>query len=392
MSKRLTGPNIDDFIHEGEKGKHNYIDDLKSISNGDKERMTLAGIDTSKEGRSGTYLQMDHSVVHCNVAQDGLEVTDIKSALSEHKWLKDYLWNIVKEDKDEFTKKAREIPHKGYFIRALPEVKSQKPVQACLYLATDNISQNVHNVIIAEEGSELHIITGCSTTPGLAGGLHIGVSELYVKKNAKLSFTMIHNWSEGITVRPRSSILVEEGGQFINNYVILNPVDTIQMYPTAILDGDDAIARFNSILVAPPGAHMDIGSRVYLKGRGTRAEVISRAITTGGEIIARGHLIGEVPGVRAHLECKGLILGDGTIYAVPELEGKAKDLEMSHEAAVGKINQEEIEYLMARGISEDDAIGIIVRGFLNIDIEGLPDQLKDEIDRNIRKGEGGKYM
>jgi Fe-S cluster assembly scaffold protein SufB len=379
---------VDRFADDG--GQHPYIDDLDAVVEADKKRMRLAGIETTKAGRSGTYLQKDHSLVHCNVAQEGLEIMDIATAMAAHGWLKDYLWRLVKPDKDEYTRRAKERPHLGYFIRALPGVKSLSPVQACLYLATDKIAQNVHNVIIAEEGSELHIITGCSSAPGVASGLHVGVSEFYIKEGATLSFTMIHNWSEGVVVRPRSSILVEKGGRFINNYIVLNPVESIQMYPSTHLLGDDSVASLNSILVAPPGSHLDIGGRVVLSGKNTRAEVVARAITTGGTIYSRGQLVGEVPGVKAHLECKGLILGEGgSVIAIPELEGKAPDLELSHEAAVGRINQEEINYLMARGLSEDEAVGVIVRGFLRVDIEGLPPELKEEIDRNIRTGQKG---
>jgi len=110
---------------------------------------------------------------------------------------------------------------------------------------------------------------------------------------------------------------------------------------------------------------------------------VARTISNGGTIIARGALIGEVPDVKAHLECRGLILNGGLIHAIPELEGHADGVEMSHEAAVGKIAQEEIAYLMSRGLSEDEATSTIVRGFLSVDIPGLPAQLKAEIDRAI---------
>ena len=133
---------------------------------------------------------------------------------------------------------------------------------------------------------------------------------------------------------------------------------------------------------------MDVGSRVLLKAKGTRAEIISRAITTGGEIIARGHIHGQVPEIKAHLECKGLILSDeGLIHAIPELEGNKKDIDLSHEAAVGKIAREEVEYLMARGLSEDEATATIVRGFLHVEIEGLPPELKAEMDRAVEMSE-----
>lgn len=132
---------------------------------------------------------------------------------------------------------------------------------------------------------------------------------------------------------------------------------------------------------------MDVGGRIFLKEPDTRAEIISRAITNGGNIIARGDLIGEVPGIKAHLECRGLILKGGSIHAIPELQGKVDGVEMSHEAAVGKIAQEEILYLMSRGLSEDEATATIVRGFLSVDIPGLPPQLKAEIDRAVEQSD-----
>jgi Fe-S cluster assembly scaffold protein SufB len=313
---------------------------------------------------------------------------DIDQAREKYDWLHDYWWKAVAVNMDKYTARAELHQEHGYFIRSLPGAKSIYPLQACLYLEEDNLAQDVHNVIIAEEGSELHIITGCATAPHVKSGLHLGVSEFYIKKGAKITFTMIHNWAEGVAVRPRSATIVEEGGLFISNYVCMQPVGTLQTYPVAYLVGEGATARFNSILVATSGSVMDVGARVYLKSKGTRSEIISRAITTGGKIIARGHIIGEVPGIKAHLECKGLILSDdGVIHAIPELEGHRKDVDLSHEAAVGKIAQEEIEYLMARGLSQEEATATIVRGFLNVDIEGLPPELKAEMDRAVEISE-----
>ncbi len=222
----------------------------------------------------------------------------------------------------------------------------------------------------------------------MKSGLHVGISEFYVKKGAKLTFTMIHNWAENMAIRPRSATIVEEGGLFLSNYVCMQPVGTLQMYPVTYLVGEGATARYNSILIATPGSEMDIGARVFLKAKGARSEIISRAITTGGKIIARGHIIGEVPGIKAHLECNGLILSDeGIIHAVPELEGYRQEVDLSHEAAVGKIAQEEVEYLMARGLSQEEATATIVRGFLNVEIEGLPAELKKEMDKAVEISE-----
>jgi hypothetical protein len=275
------------------------------------------------------------------------------------------------------------LPHEGYFIRVEAGVRLAHPVQSCLYIAKQGFAQNVHNVVIAEPGSDLHIITGCATAPHLTAGLHIGVSEFYVKKGARLTFTMIHDWGEKVDVRPRSVTVVEEGGVLVSNYISLRPLGTLQMFPTTYLKGRGAVGRFNSILVASRGSHLDVGSRIVLEAPETRAEIISRAITYGGDIIARGDLVGKAPGIRAHLECKGLILNDGLMQAIPELTGHVPGVEMSHEAAVGKIDRGEIEYLMARGIDEETAVSTIVRGFLNVDIEGLPPGLQAKLDQAI---------
>ena len=195
---------------------------------------------------------------------------------------------------------------------------------------------------------------------------------------------MVHDWAEDVSVRPRSVALVEEGGTFLSNYICLKPVRDLQMYPKAELVGRDALARYNSILFAHPGTHLDVGSGVILKAKGSRAEIITRAVSAGGDIIARGRLKGEAEGIKAHLECLGLILSDeGLIHAIPELEGTVKGVDMSHEAAVGKIAKDEIEYLMAKSLSRGEAQAAIVRGFLDTSIMGLPAVLQKEIDNAI---------
>ncbi|MGA7627270.1 MAG: SufD family Fe-S cluster assembly protein, partial [Methanoregula sp.] len=155
------------------------------------------------------------------------------------------------------------------------------------------------------------------------------------------------------------------------------------MYPTATLKGENSVARFSTITIASPTSYLDIGSRAILRGKGASAELVTRAITKGGTIISRGHILGETPGTRGHLECKGLILKDGTIYAIPEIDGRVVGTELSHEAAVGKLAQEEIEYLMSRGLSEDEATATIIRGFLDVKIAGLPEALQKQIDATI---------
>ena len=380
-SKIGSDVNLDSFAVESPQ--HERIDDLNKLSDADKEQMIFSGVDTSEKERSGSYIQKDSSAIFSFSHDDGLEIIPIKEALEKLDWIKDYYWKLASVDTDKYTSLTRRDLHDGYVIRALPGSKISFPAQTCLYLAKEGSSQHVHNIVIAEECSELHIISGCASAAHVTKGLHVGITEFYVKKNAKLSFTMIHHWAEEIMVRPRSVARVEEGGLFLSNYVSMKPVRSLQTYPTTYLTGKGAVARFYSLLIGNPGSELDVGGRVYLQGEDTRAEVISRAITNGGNIISRGDLVGEVPGVKGHLECHGLILNGGFMRAIPELTGKVDGVEMSHEAAVGKIAQEEILYLMSRGLTEDEATATIVRGFLNVDIPDLPPQLKAEIDRAV---------
>jgi Fe-S cluster assembly scaffold protein SufB len=383
------GENIDIDTFTAEAEVQPYQPDPSKLSAKAKKQMLSAGVilDDTKQ-RSGTYIQMDNMPVHYSSRQEGIEVMAISEALDKYDWLADYWWRAVAVDADKYTAHVELSQSNGYFIRALAGQKTIYPVQACLYLAKARLAQNVHNIIIAEENSELHIVTGCTTASGDEPGLHLGVSEFYIKKGAKITFTMIHNWNPQIAVRPRTGTIIEEDGLFLSNYVMMKPVRSMQMYPAANCVGENATVRYNSILLAPPGSHMDIGSRVLLNARGAKTEIISRALTTGGTIIARGYIEGNAPDVKGHLECRGLILqGNGVIHAIPELKGNLAGIDLSHEAAVGKIAEEEVEYLMARGLTRTEATATIVRGFLRVDIEGLPPELDTELRKAIEASE-----
>ncbi|MEM2927181.1 MAG: SufD family Fe-S cluster assembly protein [Candidatus Bathyarchaeia archaeon] len=359
---------------------------LTSLSKEEQRALLEAGIDPFEANRSGSYLQMNRSVVFCQTKAEGLEILSTEEALRRYDWLESqYWWKALEVDEDKYTSFVELNWQRGYFIRVLPGVKILRPVQACLFLAEESVAQAVHNIIIVEPGAELHVVTGCLVAPALKSGLHIGVSEFYVKRGGRLSFTMIHNWGEGVAVRPRTATIVEDGGTFLSNYICLRPVKSLQMYPTTYLRGEGSIALYNNLLLAMPGSSIDVGGRVFLEASGSRAEVRTRAITKGGDIWTRGHLIGMAPGVRAHLECQGLILSpSGLIKAIPELEGRVPDVQLSHEASIGKIAKEEIEYLMTRGLSYEEAKAIIVRGFMRIREEALPQELQRLIDEAVK--------
>lgn len=382
------GPDVDVSRFEHEAAECEPVKNISQLPKEIKEGASIVGINTDEAKRAGTFFQRNQSVVY-SCARPGIEGVEIMStteALQKHNWLKDYWWKAVAVDADKFTAMAELEQKHGYFIRTLPGARIDVPVQACLYIEKQGVIQKVHNMIIAEEGSELHIITGCTTHPGVTSGMHVGISEFYVKKGATVTFTMIHGWAPEVEVRPRTAAIIEEGATFFSNYICFRPVRTLQMYPTAYCNGENSRARYHSLIYGSKDSIIDLGSRAILRAKGARAEMTARLIgKDNSRTIARGHLVGEAPDTRAHLDCRGLLLSsNAVIHSIPEIEAKAEGTDLSHEATVGKIEEEQLYYLMSRGLTEDEATALIVRGFLDPEIPGLPEHLQIEIRKAVR--------
>lgn len=369
--------NLEEYvIKEGGKS-------INSFSELDEEyikKLETVGIDSNEENTQGTYLQVDNKAVYSKISSK-IEMMPISEALEKYD-LDEYIWNIV-DIKDKYTARVALELTEGFFIRVPKGVKETIPLQTCLLIGEESSSQNVHNIIIVEEDAELNVITGCTTSPHVKSGLHIGVSEFYVGKNGKLTYTMIHDWGKNVHVRPRTAIKLEENAQYISNYVIVSEVKSVQSYPTAFCDGDNSSATFQTISYGKGDSVMDMGSRVVLNGKGSKCEMVSRNIVVdNAKNIARGHLIGNAEDIKGHLECRGLILSDNALlHAIPELEATKANLDLSHEAAVGKIAEDQLMYLMSRGLTEDEATSLIIKGFLSVDITGLPPKLAKTVSK-----------
>ena len=210
--------------------------------------------------------------------------------------------------------------------------------------------------------------------------------EFYLKKNSKVSFTMIHYWSDKSEVRPRTAIIQEEGSEFNSNYIVMSDVKSIQSNPIAYLNGDKAKAHFQTLIYAKNDSHIDVGTTAILNGKYSKSEMISRIIGTGNSnVIARALIQGNAEGAKGHLECQGLVLSPkASIHAIPEIDAVHPDVSLTHEAAVGKIAEEQILYLMSRGLDENEARDLIIGGFLEADTSHLPKDLAEETKRLIK--------
>ncbi len=354
----------------------------------EKEVLERVGFVLDEKQRSGSFVLLDEEEMASNYTE-GVTFYSMGKAVEEIKGVKEKLWTLVDRDKDQWTRKAASQPPRGYFIHVARGVKVEKPLQACFLIATSRMTQTTHNLIILEDGAELYMINGCATASYVNAGLHIGITEIFVGKGAFLSYTMIHDWASQVEVRPRTGVYVQEGGKFVSNYITIKESKLTQTYPEAIVEKNGA-AQFASLVFAPSRSIYDLGARIYLNGEGASGEIISRAISGGGKVYSKGHLIGNAAGIKAHMSCDGLLLNsEGSIIAIPELEANHPEVEMSHEAAVGKIAEEEIEYLMSRGFSPEQARSLIIKGFLDPKILGLPPALEMEVNKTIEMlGEG----
>ena len=342
------------------------------------ERMLSVGIDVKTKYRAGTFMQFDEKVIKTLAGVPCVKIMGLEEAKEEfgEEWLEKYYWRAIGVDTDMFTAFVELYGRGGYVIIVEKNCKVEKPIQACLYLATESFLQTPHNIIIIEDNAEANLITGC--TIGAHRGAHLGISEFYVGKNARLTFTMIHSWGPLVDVRPRTGVVVDEGGVFISNYISLRPVNTVQMFPKAVLKGEKASATFNTLIYGLGKSFYDLGAKAVLKAPKTSAQISSKVVAAGSStVISRGLIIAEADDVKGHYECRGLMLSDkASIRTIPELETKVKNAELTHEAAIGRINVNELAYLMSRGFTEEEATAMIVKGFLEPEIPGLPYTLK----------------
>lgn len=387
--KATFGPDID-LEEFSICSPHERVDSIESISQSMKEAALYAGIDLLNTRDAATYVQVDRSAVYERIQrafQGKLEIMSINRAIEKYPEIRRYYWNLIPVDFDKYTAYSELCQTEGYFIRVFANQQIDVPLQACLLMSEEARVQSVHNLIILEEGARANINTGCASVKGNKKGLHIGVSEFYIGKNAQLTFTMIHNWGENFHVRPRTVVEMEENSFYSNTYVLMKPLLSLQTFPKAILKGENANANFQSIIFGKESSIIDVGSNLIMKSRGCRGNSVSRVCAADqSKVYARGKLVSYNDEAQAHLECKGILFShESEIISIPELEVYgAPRSRLSHEAAVGPIEEEAVNYLRSRGLTKEESLSLITRGFLNVDLPGVPVALKKYIEEIIK--------
>ena len=342
------------------------------------KKVKEVGLDYNDKKASGFYLQVDDEIIKTvlidQMKKKGIIIESLGDALEKYEWAKKYVWNAILNKGIKNVGKVKN----GYFIYVPEGLKVRDPIEACFLVSKPNFIQEVHNVVIVDEDAELNMVTGC--TSAVQEGLHLGISEFFIKDRGKLTYTMLHNWNPDFKVRPITGVKVGKHGQYISNYINLAPGAWMKSEPTIYVD-EGGVVESQSLIVGRKGSYIDYGTIVHLNGAESRAELISRALAIDDTtLITRGKIIANAKNTKGHIECKGLMLANkATIRTIPELESMINDANLTHEASIGRISKEQLEYLMARGFTEEEATSLIVRGFLTMEFKGINDVVRKTI-------------
>lgn len=328
----------------------------------------------SNTGMNPYIVLNDNKPLLMETSDEQLQILNIKNPKVEE-YIKRY--DVQENTFDEYT---------GYLILLAKD--SQSSVQTCFLTSQSGFEQNVRNVIVAEENSNLEIFTGCLSSVHVKGNTHNAIADMFVGKNATMTFNMIHSWGETSKVFPKTRVHVDEGGVFISNYVVWEKVKEIRLNPQAFVkNGGKAVMQ--SLVYSHAGNLLDIGGKIFLEGSESSGEILSSVVSEGGEYKTVTEITGEGDNSKGHIECNAVLLEKaGQVETIPLLKAKNSSVQLSHEASIGKISKEEIQYLQTKGLNEDQARELIVKGFVNDSVKKMPPSVQEKIESMMASGKG----
>lgn len=309
----------------------------------------------------------DNNEIPIETDENDLEVLSIKNNNVE-KYLKEKKLKTQKNEWKEYS---------GYFIRA--KKNSFGSVQTCFLTSSKGFEQRVRNVIVVEDNAHLDIFTGCLSNRHALDNIHRAITDIFVGRNAKLTFNMIHSWSRSSKIYPSTRVYVDEGGTYISNYVVWDEVSVISANPVVELK-DNAKTILQSLSYIHPNSDIDLGGHIKLLGKNSSGEIHSSAVNNGGNFSTKTTIEGMGDYSKGHIDCNALLLNKkAVVSAIPELYSKNDNTELTHDAFLGRISNDEIEYLQTKGFDQEEAEELIVKGFANKSIEKMPDIVKEKM-------------
>ena len=336
--------------------------------------------EAEKKFLAGVGAQYESEVVYHSLREDlqkqGVLFTDTDTALKEHpELMKKYFGKIIPPEDNKFAALNSAVWSGGSFIYVPPGVKVDLPLQAYFRINAENIGQFERTLILIDEGAECHYIEGCTAPVYSSESLHSAVVELVAHKDAKLRYTTIQNWSNDVYNLVTKRAYAYEGATV--EWIDGNLGSRITMkYPGIYLLGERAYGETLSIAFAGKNQHQDTGAKMVHLAPNTTSKVTSKSVSRlNGRSTYRGLLsiAKGATGVKSTVRCDALLLDDTSkTDTYPYMEINQEDATVTHEATVGKIGDEQIFYLMTRGFNEEDALTLIVNGFMEPFTKELP--------------------
>jgi len=346
------------------------------------EQKYLAGVGAQYES------EMIYHSIQEEMKKQGVIFLSIEDGLRQHPDVfREYFSTVIPIQDNKFAALNSAVWSGGSFVYVPPGVRVDLPLQAYFRLNSANIGQFERSLIIADEGAQVHYVEGCTAPLYSTHSFHSGVIEIIVKKNARVRYTTIQNWSNNVYNLVTQRAKVYENGTM--EWVDANlGSKTTMKYPSCYLMEPGAHGEILSVAFAGPGQHKDAGGKVLHFAPNTSSKITSKSISRGnGRSSYRGLLkvYPKAEGAKSNVVCDALLLDpQSRSDTYPYIEVDARDVTLGHEATVSKVGEEQLFYLMSRGLSEEEATTMVVSGFIEPLVKELPMEYAVEMNRLIQ--------
>ncbi|WP_158737830.1 Fe-S cluster assembly protein SufB [Alteribacillus sp. YIM 98480] len=388
----LTGLVFDDityYVKPSERSEKSWDEVPEEIKN----TFDKLGIpEAEQKYLAGVSAQYESEVVYHNMQEDlekqGIVFKDTDTALKENEDIfREHFGKVIPPSDNKFSALNSAVWSGGSFIYVPKGVKTDTPLQAYFRINSENMGQFERTLIIADEDSSVHYVEGCTAPVYSTDSLHSAVVEIIVKKNAYCRYTTIQNWAPNIYNLVTKRAVADEGATM--EWVDGNIGSKLTMkYPSVIMRGPGAKGTILSIAIAGKNQHQDAGAKVMHLAPNCSSTIVSKSISKhGGKVTYRGisHFGRKAEGSYSKVECDTLIMdNESTSDTIPYNEIMNNNITLEHEATVSKVSEEQLFYLMSRGVSEEEATEMIVMGFIEPFTKELPMEYAVEMNRLIR--------
>lgn len=374
------------------KPTENQVDKWEELPDSVKDTYEKLGIpEAERKYLAGVTAQYESEVVYHKNREDleeqGVLFTDMDTAVKEYPdMVRAYFGKIIPPGDNKFSALNSAVWSGGSFIYVPPGVEVEMPLQAYFRINAENMGQFERTLIIADEGAKVHYIEGCSAPVYTSDSLHSAVVELVAKDHGRITYTTIQNWSPNVFNLVTKRAVAQEGAHV--EWIDGNIGSRLTMkYPAVYLMGPKASGEVLSVAYAGAGQHQDAGAKMVHAAPETTSKIVSKSISKdGGRTTYRGlvRVEEDAAGCKSHVQCDALILDDESISdTYPYMEVGSADANIGHEATVSRVADEQLFYLQSRGLTEEQAMGMIVNGFIEPVTRTLPMEYAVEWSRLI---------